>query len=122
VPEVEDLVFGKFQISINGEKFADDSAAILSGPAASIYVPGHGAYYLSLEAAPGFQEVGHASRDKLSFSLNGENVEIAAKENVLRHSNYRPVWVKHDPSIQSKESRVQVITASKVEWLIPKKR
>jgi hypothetical protein len=98
------------------------SGGVLTGPAASIYVPGHGAYYFSLEASPGFQEIGHASRDRLSFSLDGEDVEIAASQNVLKHSSYRPVWVKHDPSIKSKENRIQVMSASKVEWLVPKKR
>jgi hypothetical protein len=119
----DELVLGSLQISINGEMFVQDFGGIVTGAVARIYVPKHGAYFLSLEAAPGFIEVGHANREKLTFSLGDEYVEIVAKQSVLTKSTYRPVWVKHDPAFVVTDAKtVEVMTADKVEWLIPKKR
>jgi hypothetical protein len=119
----DELVLGSFQISINGEQFAQDPGGIVTGAAARIYVPKHGAYFLSLEAASGFSELGHANREKLTFSLGDEYVEIVAKQNVLTKSTYRPLWVKHDPAFTAADAKnVEVMTADKVEWLMPKKR
>ena len=117
----EEFVLGGFQITINGERFTENGGAILKGTAALIYVPGHGAFYLSMAPAAGFAEVGHASRERLSFSLAGEYVEIAANRNVLSKSDYRVVWVKHDPTVKAPNARgVEIMTTSKVENLLPK--
>lgn len=121
----DELVFGDFQISINGEKVAYDTGATLTGAGASIYVPKHGTYFLSLEAAPGFLEVGYANHEKLSFSLGKEYVEIVAKKSVLTKSTSRTVWVKHDPAFTpaaADAKAVDVATADNVEWIMPKKR
>lgn len=119
----DELVLGSFRIAINGEKFAQDTGGTVTGAGARIYVRKHGAYFLSLEAVPGFLEVGYANREKLSFSMGNEYVEIVAKQNVLTKSTHRPVWVKHDPAFATADGTiVEVWTADKVEWLMPKKR
>jgi hypothetical protein len=127
----DEFVLGDMQISIDGEKIQWATGATLSGAGARIYVPGHGAYYLSVGDAPGFHEAGHANREKLTFQLDHEHVEITLKKNVLSKSAYRVVWVKHDPAFAigsasgpggADANAVDVATADNVEWLMPKKR
>lgn len=119
----DEFVLGPMQIAIDGEKFQWATLATLSGAAARIYVPGHGAYFLSVTEAPGFHEAAHANREKLTFQLDQEHVEITLNRNVLSNSTYRVVWVKHDPTFAAADAKtIAVMTADKVEWLVPKKR
>jgi len=92
----DEFVLGDMQIVIEGEKFQWATGATTSGAAARIYVPGHGAYFLSLTDTPGFHEAAHANREKLNFQLDHEPVEITLQKNVLSKSASHVVWVKHD--------------------------
>ncbi len=119
----DEFVLGDMKIAIDGEKFQWSSGATTTAAAARIYVPGHGAYFLSLSNAPGFLEVAHANREQLTFQLDREHVEITLQRNVLSRSLYRLVWVKHDVGFAAADGKsLEVVTADKVEWLMPKKR
>jgi hypothetical protein len=111
------------QIVIDGEKFQWATGATTSGAAARIYVPGHGAYFLSVIDAPGFHEAAHANREKLTLQLDHEHVEITLQKNVLTKSTSHVVWVKHDAGFAAPDPRtMEVSTADKVELLMPKKK
>jgi hypothetical protein len=121
----DEFVLGDIQIAINGEKFVWAIGATVTAAGARISVPGHGAYFLSVNDAPGFHEFAHANREKITFYLDGEHVEITAKKNVLRQSAYRVVWVKHDPAYgvdTANAKAVDIAGADNVQWLMPKKR
>jgi len=119
----DEFVLGDMQIVIDGEKFQWATGATTSGAAARIYVPGHGAYLLSVTDAPGFHEAAHANRDKLTFQLDHEHVEITLRKNVLSKSAFHVVWVKHDAGFAAADPKaIEVMTADKVELLMPKKR
>jgi hypothetical protein len=119
----DEFVLSAMEIAIHGEKFQWPTGATMTAAAARIYVPGHGAYFLSIAEAPGFREAAHANQEKLTFQLDNERVEITLQKNVLRKSANRMVWVKHDPGfVPSDAKSVEVMTADKVEWLMPKKR
>ena len=119
----DEFVLGDMQIVIDGEKFAWQTGATASGAAARIYVPGHGAYFLSVTDAPGFHEAAHANREKLTFHLDHEHVEITLQKNVLSKSASHVVWVKHDATFAAADPKsMEVMTADKVELLMPKKK
>jgi hypothetical protein len=108
---------------IDGEMFSWVTGAVTSGAAARIYVPGHGAYFLSVTDAPGFHESAHANREKLTFQLDHEHVEITLQKNVLSKSASHVVWVKHDATFAAADPKaMEVTTADKVELLMPKKK
>ena len=119
----DEFVLGDMQIVIDGEKFAWQTGAVTSGAAARIYVPGHGAYFLSVTDAPGFHEAAHVNREKLTFQLDHEHVEITLQRNVLNKSASHVVWVKHDAGFAAADPKaMEVMTADKVELLMPKKK
>jgi hypothetical protein len=119
----DEFVLGDMQIVIDGEKFAWQTGATTSGAAARIYIPGHGAYFFSVTDAPGFHEAAHANREKLTFQLDHEHVEITLQKNVLSKSASHVVWVKHDATFAAADPKaMEVITADKVELLMPRKR
>ena len=64
------------------------------------YVPGRGDYYLGLTPCPASipcTASGWADHNVLRFHAGDELVEIVAKGNVLQNSDYRTIWVYHDP-------------------------
>jgi hypothetical protein len=69
--------------------------AALAGPAIRIHLPAHGTYYLSIQPSSRytFQPDGHVERNRLTISTGSERVEITARTNILKHSEYGTVWV-----------------------------
>ena len=110
-----------FQIEIDGQTFSNHDGAILTGAAARIYVQGHGAYFLSLSPAPGFHQAAHVQHDRIRYELNHQKVEIRSPHHLLTKSEYRVVWIYHDPHFQDShpgENGVSVTTADSVGMLM----
>jgi hypothetical protein len=99
-PSGEEFALQVTSITLNGQavKLTGVENSSLSGAAAIFYLPGHGAYFLSLESRPYFQQVAHVEGRKLWFDLDNDRVEIQSKDRLLTKSENRMVWVRHDSS------------------------
>ncbi len=96
----EEFTLQVTSITLNGQpvKLTGVENSNLTGAAAIFYLPGHGAYFLSLEPRPHFEQVAHVEGRKLWFELDKDRVEIQSKGRLLAKSENRMVWVRHDPS------------------------
>lgn len=99
-PSSEEFALQVTSILLNGQpvKLTGVEDSSLTGSAAIFYLPGHGAYFLSLESRPHFQQAAHVEGRKLWFELDNDRVEIQSKSRLLTKSENRMVWVRHDPS------------------------
>jgi hypothetical protein len=96
----EEFTLQVASITLNGQpvKLTGVENSNLTGAAAIFYLPGHGAYFLSLEPRPHFEQVAHVEGRKLWFELDKDRVEIQSKGRLLAKSENRMVWVRHDPA------------------------
>jgi hypothetical protein len=62
-----------------------------------LYVPAHGAYFLSWESRPKYRLAGYIEKNRLIFLMDSEYVEMTFASNVLIATEGGPVWVYHDP-------------------------
>jgi hypothetical protein len=96
----------------------------LAGAAVLMYLPGRGAYFLSLArpASGGFEPSGTAVRNRISFIENDELIEIESQSNALRHGGFARVWVGHDPAYkpQGDPTRLFLTSADAIDYLLPK--
>jgi hypothetical protein len=99
-PSGEEFALQVTSIMLNGQpvKLTGVENSSLTGAAAIFYLPGHGAYFLSLESRPHFQQVAHVEGRKLWFELDNDRIEIQSKGRLLAKSENRVVWVRHDPA------------------------
>ena len=93
----EEFNFQNLEVWLNGHALPDLAGVSMTGAGAIVYIPGHGAYFVSLESRPHFQPAGHVERDRLWFDVDDDHVEIRSKGRLLAGSESRTVWVKHDP-------------------------
>jgi len=62
-----------------------------------LYVPGRGAYFLSLESRPKYRLAGYIEENRLIFLMDSQFVEMTFPGNVMSAADGGPVWVYHDP-------------------------
>jgi hypothetical protein len=120
----EELSFREIALVVNGQKTAAP-AGWLTGAAARLYLPGHGAYFVSTyqpKTAHVFRHIVYADRHNLEFAIDGDFIRITSNGNVLTRSESGIVWVYHDPQYQpeSQSGAADLVFADKVESLAPK--
>ena len=118
----QQLSFQDVSISINGKQ-TSPPPGWLTGAAARLYVPGHGAYYLTAyepKSQPQFRAAGAVLQKTLKFAIDGEFFEIDSKGNLLTRSDRGSVWVYHDPDYKSpiNPNASDVVMADAVEYLL----
>src|SRR6202050_5481029 len=80
----EELSFREIALVVNGQKTAAP-AGWLTGAAARLYVPGHGAYFLSAyqpKTAHVFSHTVYADRHSLEFAIDGDFIRVKSTGNV----------------------------------------
>jgi hypothetical protein len=95
----------EFRVDINGKTIQEPETIWMIGGGLSIYVPGRGDFYLGLSPCPGSipcTASGWADHNVLRFHAGDELVEVVAKSNVLQNSDYRTIWVYHDPESEGR--------------------
>jgi hypothetical protein len=123
----QEICFKEIAIKVNG-KAIEGPPATITGAAARIDIPGHGAYVLTVYepySAPPFytfKAIAHVDGNMLRWAMDGENVEIISQANVLTQAANGVLWVYHDPRYRSQDQPdvVGLRTADRVEWLLPK--
>jgi hypothetical protein len=120
----EEFSFREIALAVNGQKTAAP-AGWLTGAAARLYLPGHGAYFLSTyqpKTAHVFRRIVYADRHNLEFAIDGDFIRVTSNGNVLTRSESGIVWVYHDPQYQpeSQSGAADLVFADKVESLAPK--
>jgi hypothetical protein len=118
----EEFSFREIALAVNGQK-TTAPAGWLTGAVARLYVPGHGAYFLSTYQPKTYQAFGHVvyiDRRNLEFAIDGDFVRITSNGNVLTRAESGTVWVYHDPKYQpqSQTDKADLVFADKVESLL----
>lgn len=109
-------------ITIDGKLVADRSRSWMIGEAIAMHVPGRGAYYMAVRPPAGFpfQPAGRVEQNVLRFQVNGEQVQITGKSNLLMKSNTGTVWIYHVPEARTKVKADSLdITCTDVDLLMP---
>ena len=119
-PAEEEFSLMKMKLSLNGKVVEEDQAWMIGG-ALKISIPGHGAVYLAIQPATthAFQPVGRVEKNKLTFPLGTDLVEITGAQNIMSKSAYRTIWVWWDQSAPDTKS-VDVTCSGTIEALLPK--
>jgi len=108
------LKFANYRLIINGEvRSGERELAIVRGPLPSFYVPGKGAFILSLmprdphklqkiglRDGANFQKIGVAEGNKISFSYGGDKYEWVSSEPVIAFGGKWNIWVLNFPEYQ----------------------
>jgi hypothetical protein len=95
------------------------------GSAFRIDIPDHGAWIISVVAPQPslpvhlFTASADADGKTLSWSVDGNWIEITSATNIMTQSLNSTLWVHHDPRYQT--GAVRLHTAEIVDWLFPKK-
>jgi hypothetical protein len=122
-PARDEFSLREIALKVNGQVVEAPSSWMLGG-SARIDIPGHGMFVIAASDPknPAFRQVGVASRNSLSWLVDGERVEITSKTNVLMRAENAVVWVYHDAHYKSPAGAygVGLQTADSVEWLLPK--
>lgn len=124
----QEISLKEITLKVNGKALQGPPATI-TGAAARIDIPGHGAYVLTAydpkDASPAyaFKAIAEADGKTLRWSMDGDTVEIVSQSNLLTGIPVGTLWVYHDPRYRSQDQPdiVGLRTADKVEWLLPKK-
>lgn len=122
-PRVEDeFSLMKARTSINGKTIDGPGNNWMIGGALKIALPGHGTVYLAIQpvTSHAFQPVGRAEKNRLTFPIGADFVEISSAENVMKKSAYRTIWVYWDPSAPNTET-VDMTCSGTIEALLPKR-
>jgi len=109
-PARELFTLREFRVDINGKTIQQPQTIWMIGGSLMVSVSGHGDFYLSLSPCPASipcMASGWADHNVLRFHAGGELVEIVAKGNVLQDSDYRTVWVYHDPESEGRAAEDQ---------------
>jgi hypothetical protein len=115
-------------VTINGKQMQAPPVTI-TGTAARIDIPGHGSYVLTpyepkdLASRHSFRPVAHVDGATLRWAMDGDDIEISSRSNVLTQAVKGVLWVYHNPGYRSQDQPDTVVlrTAGSVEWLLPKK-
>jgi hypothetical protein len=123
------LTFTYMQVLVNGRPIMPESerGGSIGGDAARIYIPGKGAFVMSLILPPNdprFQPAGNVERNRLTFMSGEDRIEVVSAENLLGQSERGQLWVLHLPGFKPRNKdevdHVQVMTADSAESLIPR--
>ena len=90
-----------FTATKNGQTIARmDGKSGVSGRAVMFYIPGQGGFFFSVRptTAPGFQNAGAVSGNRLTFAWYGDRYEVESSRPILTSSEIGEVWVYHDPA------------------------
>ena len=92
------------KVAIDGKIVADKSGNWMIGEAIMMRVPGRGEYYMALQPPAGFpfQPSGRVDHNVLRFRVDGEQVEITGRSNLLMKSETGTVWIYHVPEVRAK--------------------
>jgi hypothetical protein len=120
----DQLSLKEITLRVNGQ-VVETPVSWMLGTAARIDVPGHGLFIVSATdpSNPSFHALAQVNRQSLSWSMEGDRLEITSKTNVLARSENATIWLYHDPRYKSADSpnNVGLQTADSVDWLLPKK-
>jgi len=122
-PRVEDeFSLMKARVAINGKTIDGPGNNWMIGGALKIALPGHGTVYLAIQpvTSHAFQAVGRAERNRLTFPIGADFVEISATENIMKKSPYRTIWVYWDANAPNTET-VDMTCSGTIEALLPKR-
>jgi hypothetical protein len=127
-PTRESMSLKNIVVRINGQEMPAPAAWMI-GSAIRIDVPGRGAYVVAAydpkDASPrhAFAAVAHADGKTLSWTIDGNYIEIASSTNVLTQALNSVLWVYHDARYRSQEQpdAVRLQAADTVDWLLPKR-
>jgi hypothetical protein len=108
------------KIAINGTIVADRAANWMIGEAILMRVPGHGDYYMSLRPPAGFpfQPSGWVDHNVLRFRIDGDQVEVTGKSNLLMKSDTGTVWVYHVGETRARGDSVDLTCSGDVDLLM----
>lgn len=89
----------EFRVDINGKTVREPRSIWMVGGGLLIYLPGRGDYYLGISPCKSTpcQPSGWADHNVLRFHAGSDLVEVVGKSNVLQNSDYRTIWMYHDP-------------------------
>jgi hypothetical protein len=124
----EVIALKEIALTVNGQPMRAPPVTI-TGTAARLDIPGHGSYTLAaydpknLASTYTFRPIGHADGNTLRWAMDGDDVEISSRGNVLTQAVKGVLWVYHNPGYRSQDQPDTVVlrTAGSVEWLLPKK-
>ena len=101
----------KFRVDIDGKTARETHDTWMTGGGLLIYLPGRGDFYLGLSPCTGVpcKPAGWADHNILRFHAGSELVEVVAGSNVLQNSDYRTIWVYHDPQSEARAAKGQSV-------------
>ena len=85
------------KLVVNGQTLAVKSDWATGQSSPRLYIPGHGAYYLSWESRPKFRLAGYIEKSRLIFLMDSQYVDMTFPGNVLTAEG-GPGWIYHDPN------------------------
>ncbi len=113
------------KVAIDGRVVADRSGNWMIGEAIMMRVPGRGEYYMAVRPPAGFayEPSGWVDHNVLRFGVDGEQVEITGKSNLLMKSETGTVWVYHVPEARAthRADSVEITCSGDVELLMREK-
>jgi hypothetical protein len=89
------------RISINGKPMPNTASGAVAGRFVMFYLPGQGAFFFSTEQIPdksSFVKAGMIDRNRMSFSLDNNQYDVAASSQILGDPPSGELWVYHDPA------------------------
>ena len=114
------------KIALDGKIIADRSGSWMIGEAIMIRVVGSGEYYMALRPAAGFpfQPSGWVDHNVLRFRIDGKQVEITGKSNLLMKSDTGTVWIYHVPETRAagKTDSVDITCSGDLDLLMHPER
>jgi hypothetical protein len=125
-PPREELSLKNIALRVNGQEVAAPPSWMV-GAAARIDVPGHGSYVIAAydPKASGRQFFPNviASGEALTWSIDGDDIEMKSQTNVLTSRLEGTLWIYHDPTFRAQDQpgTVRLQTADAIEWLMSKK-
>jgi hypothetical protein len=123
------LTLTHMQVLVNGRPIVPESerGGSIGGAAARIYIPGNGAFILSLVPVPNrFQQAANVERNRVAFMSGEDRIEVVSDENLLGQPERGQLWILqlpgYKPGNKDEVDHVQVMTAGSAERLIPRGR
>ena len=106
------------RVDVNGKIIRDTSNFWMIGGGLVISMPGRGDYYFGLSPCSDTpcRPAAWVDHNVLRFYAGSDLIEVTAKANVLQTSEYRTLWMYHDP--ESKARAVDFTCGDDVDSLI----
>ena len=116
----EQISLKQISIRVNGQAVQAPGAWLI-GEAVRIDLPGQGAFVIATEdpKLPSFQPTARADGKSLSWTLDGQYVEITSATDVLTPVQNAALWIFHDAQVRPDTVRLQA--ADSADWLLPKR-